>query len=88
MEVYALPMPVVLGVKEGINLPRYPTLKGRLASKKVDVAQVAPAGEPGGQRLVTLAQAAEQTSNTVVLGKGPDAAAAVVDVLEELGLLK
>jgi electron transfer flavoprotein beta subunit len=52
------------------------------------VAQVAPAGEPGGQRLVTLAQAAEQTSNTVVLGKGPDAAAAVVDVLEELGLLK
>ena len=33
-------MPAVLGVKEGINLPRYPTLKGRLASKKVDVAQV------------------------------------------------
>lgn len=88
MEVYTLPMPVVLGVKEGINLPRYPTLKGRLASKKVDVAQVAPAGEPGGQRLVTLAQAAEQASNTVILGTGPDAAAAVVDVLEELGLLK
>ena len=88
MEVYALPMPVVLGVKEGINLPRYPTLKGRLASKKVDVAQVVPAGEAGGQRLVTLAQAAEQASNTVILGKGPDAAAAVVDVLEELGLLK
>jgi electron transfer flavoprotein beta subunit len=88
MEVYALPMPVVLGVKEGINLPRYPTLKGRLASKKVDVAQVVPGGEAGGQRLVTLAQAAEQVSNTVILGKGPDAAAAVVDVLEELGLLK
>ena len=25
-----VPMPAVLGVKEGINLPRYPTLKGRL----------------------------------------------------------
>ena len=35
-------MPAVLGVKEGINLPRYPTLKGRLASKKVAVAQIAP----------------------------------------------
>ena len=35
-----LPLPAVVGVKEGINLPRYPTLKGRLASKKVDVATV------------------------------------------------
>ena len=88
VEVYALPMPAVLGVKEGINLPRYPTLKGRLASKKVDVAQVQPQGEPGGQRLVTLVRAAEQVSQTVVLGHGPEAAPAVVDLLEELGILK
>jgi electron transfer flavoprotein beta subunit len=88
VEVYEVPMPAVLGVKEGINLPRYPTLKGRLASKKVDVAQVAPAGEPGGQQMITLLQAAEQVSATVILGNGPDAAAAVVDMLEEIGVLK
>lgn len=88
VEVYRVPMPAVLGVKEGINLPRYPTLKGRLASKKVDVAQVLPQGEAGGQQMVTLLQAAEQVSQTVVLGHGPDAAPAVVDLLEELGLLK
>ena len=88
VEVYSLPMPAVLGVKEGINLPRYPTLKGRLASKKVDVAQITPQGEPGGQQMVTLVQAAEQVSQTVVLGHGPEAAPAVVDLLEELGLLK
>jgi electron transfer flavoprotein beta subunit len=88
VEVYALQMPAVLGVKEGINLPRYPTLKGRLASKKVEVAQIAPSGEPGGQQMVTLVQAAEQASQTVVLGHGPDAAPAVVDLLEELGILK
>lgn len=88
VEVYAVPMPAVLGVKEGINLPRYPTLKGRLASKKVDVAQVVPQGEPGGQRMVTLVQAAEQVSQTIVLGHGPEAAPAVVDLLEELGILK
>ena len=35
-ERYELPLPAVVGVKEGINLPRYPTMKGRLASKKVD----------------------------------------------------
>lgn len=88
VEVYRLPMPCVLGVKEGINLPRYPTLKGRLASKKVDVAQVEPSAAPGGQTMVTLLQAAEQVSQTVVLGTGPEAAPAVVDLLEELGLLK
>ena len=88
VEVYRVPMPAVLGVKEGINLPRYPTLKGRLASKKVDVVQVLPQGEAGGQQMVTLLQAAEQVSQTVVLGHGPDAAPAVVDLLEELGLLK
>ena len=36
-ELYSLPTPAVLGVKEGLNLPRYPTMKGRLASKKVAV---------------------------------------------------
>jgi len=88
VEVYSLQLPVVLGVKEGINLPRYPTLKGRLASKKVVVDQVVPQGEPGGQQLVTLVQAAEQASQTIVLGQGAEAAPAVVDLLEELGILK
>jgi electron transfer flavoprotein beta subunit len=88
LEVYEVPMPAVLGVKEGINLPRYPTLKGRLASKKVDVAVVAPAGEPGGQQMITLLAATEVVSATVILGNGPDAAAAVVDMLEEIGVLK
>jgi electron transfer flavoprotein beta subunit len=88
VEVYEVPMPAVLGVKEGINLPRYPTLKGRLASKKVDVAQVQPTAEPGGQKMITLLPAAEQISATVILGTGPDAAPAVVDMLEEIGVLK
>ena len=88
VEVYEVPMPAVLGVKEGINLPRYPTLKGRLASKKVAVAQVTPADQPGGQKMVTLLPAAEQVSATVILGTGPDAAVAVVDMLAEIGVLK
>ncbi|MBI4883099.1 MAG: electron transfer flavoprotein subunit beta/FixA family protein [Actinobacteria bacterium] len=88
VEVYVLPLPAVLGVKEGINLPRYPTLKGRLASKKVALHVVCPSGVVGGQQMITLVQTAEKASTTVVLGHGPDAAPAVVDLLEELGLLK
>jgi electron transfer flavoprotein beta subunit len=86
-EAYELPMPAVVGIKEGINLPRYPTMKGRLASKKAEVASVVPLGEPGGLRKITLKPPPERKSETVILGTGPEAAAAVVDVLEELGVL-
>ena len=86
-EAYELPMPAVVGVKEGINLPRYPTMKGRLASKKAGVVTVEPAGEAGGLQMVTLKPPPERTNETVILGHGPEAAAAVVDVLEEIGVL-
>lgn len=86
-EAYELPMPAVVGIKEGINLPRYPTMKGRLASKKAEVSSVVPTGEPGGLRTITLTRPPERVSETVILGTGPEAAAAVVDVLEELGVL-
>jgi len=86
-ETYELPLPAVVGIKEGINLPRYPTMKGRLASKKVEVASLLASGEVGGLTKVGLRQPPERRSETIVLGTGPDAAAAVVDVLEELGVL-
>jgi len=86
-EVYELPMPAAVGVKEGLNLPRYPTMRGRLASKKLEVAEVASGAEPGGQSLVRLHRPREAVTETVVLGNGPEAAPAVVDVLEELGVV-
>ncbi|CAN5790684.1 electron transfer flavoprotein subunit beta/FixA family protein [soil metagenome] len=86
-ETYALPLPAVVGVKEGINLPRYPTMKGRLASKRGVVARLDATAEPGGQQLVRLFRPPERVSQTVILGHGPDAAPAVVDLLEQLGVL-
>jgi electron transfer flavoprotein beta subunit len=87
LEVYNLPMPVVLGVKEGLNLPRYPTMKGRLNSKKVVVGQHMPTADAGGLHMIRLQAAAEQASKTVILGSGPEAAGAVVDMLQEIGVL-
>lgn len=86
-ETYALPLPAVVGVKEGINLPRYPTMKGRLASKRGVVARLDATAEPGSQQLVRLFRPPERVSQTVILGHGPDAAPAVVDLLEELGVV-
>ena len=86
-ETYSLPLPAVVGIKEGINLPRYPTMRGRLASKKAEVKVMQPSAQPGGLSLVTLVRPPERASQTVVLGHGPEAAAAVVDLLEEIGVM-
>jgi len=88
LETYELPLPACVGVKEGINLPRYPTMKGRLASKKVAIGRQEIAPEPGGQQLVRLRRPVERVAATTILGRGPDAAPAVVDLLDELGVLR
>ncbi len=86
-EVYNVPTPAVFGVKEGINLPRYPTMRGRLASKKAELVTAESDAPAGGQQLVTLHRPAEQASNTEILGTDESAAVAIVDMLEEIGVL-
>ncbi len=86
-EVYELALPAAVGVKEGINLPRYPTMKGRLASKRLEIASLDLDAAPGGQTLLRLHRPTEAVSETVILGHGPDAAPAVVDVLESVGVM-
>ncbi len=85
-EVYRLPLPALVAVKEGINLPRYPTLKGRLQSKKRAVARVEAEHRPGGQAMVRFSRPAEQVTETEILGEGAAAAPRVVALLAELGL--
>lgn len=82
-EVYRLPLPAVVAVKEGIALPRYPTLSGRLKSKKLDIARHDVELVPGGMRMIRFESPPEQEVKTESL----DDAAAVVDVLERLGVL-
>ncbi|MDH3498645.1 MAG: electron transfer flavoprotein subunit beta/FixA family protein [Acidimicrobiia bacterium] len=86
-EVYELPLPAVVAVREGINLPRYPTLKGRMAAKKAETTIIEPAYMAGGQSRVELVTPPQSGSTVEILGTGPDATPAVVDILEELGLV-
>ncbi len=86
-EVYGMQMPAVFGVKEGLNLPRYPTMRGRLASKKIEVTVLDAEGDEGGQQRVRLQEPPQQESTTVHLGEGTAAVPAIVDLLDELGVL-
>jgi electron transfer flavoprotein beta subunit len=86
-DVFELPLPAIVAVREGINLPRYPSVPGRLRAKKKEIERVEPQRRPGGPELIRLALPVEQEQNVEILGTGPDAAPRVVEVLRELGVL-
>lgn len=87
VEVYRLPLPAAVAVKEGLNLPRYPSMPGRLRARKAELRTIAVQPSAGGLRKVRLRQPRDDRAAAVVLGHGAAAAPAVVDVLHELGLV-
>lgn len=87
-ETYSVPLPAVVTILEGGVEPRYPTIKGRMAAKKVAIEQRVPAAEPQGPRRVRLLLPPASPSTVQVLGEGPEAAPAVVDLLEKLGVAR
>jgi electron transfer flavoprotein beta subunit len=61
---------------------------GRMKAKKVEVETRSPATEPRGAKRVRLLLPPPQPSSAQILGKGADAAPAVVDLLEQLGVTR
>jgi electron transfer flavoprotein beta subunit len=86
-DVYELPLPAVVTVKEGLNLPRYPSVPGRLRAKKKPVERRTPDRGPQGVEKVRLVLPADEGTQTEVLGRGADAAPAVVELLGRIGVL-
>ena len=86
-DVYVAPLPAVLTVKEGLNLPRYPSVPGRMRARSKPVRTLTPARPAPRLELVSLAVPAGQGRRAESLGSGAAAAPAVVDVLEKAGVL-
>ena len=86
-ESFEIPLPAVVSVKEGINLPRYPSIPGRLRAKKKDIERSTPAWHAGGLEKIVLRLPKEEITAAEVIGRGPDAAPAVVDLLARIGVL-
>lgn len=87
IEVFELELPAVVTVKEGINVPRYPSIPGRLKAKKKEITRVAAERPEETTDSVKLILPPGRASQVVVLGTGKDAAAAVVDMLLDLKLV-
>jgi electron transfer flavoprotein beta subunit len=86
-DVYEAPLPAVVTVKEGINLPRYPSVPGRLRAKRKPLTTLTPAPQDPRLEMVRLALPPGSAKQAQVLGDGPDVAPAVVEVLREVGVL-
>jgi electron transfer flavoprotein beta subunit len=86
-DVYVLPMPAVVTVKEGLNLPRYPSVPGRMRAKRKPVDASSPAHPNARLEMVRLRVPESSGKEARVLGHGPDAAPAVVEVLKEIGVM-
>ena len=86
-EEFELALPAVVGVKEGINLPRYPSLPGRLRAKRAEITVLKPAWQADGLRKVSLRVPAGSAQRAQVLGHGVDAVPELMRVLGEIGLL-
>jgi electron transfer flavoprotein beta subunit len=85
-DVYEAPLPAVLTALEGLNLPRYPSVPGRLRAKSKPLVVVEPARPEPKLEKVRLVVPEGQGKQAEVLGTGPDAAPRVVEVMQQLGV--
>ncbi|MEY8570296.1 electron transfer flavoprotein subunit beta/FixA family protein [Brevibacterium linens] len=87
-EVFSLDLPAVVAVHEGGVDPRYPSITGRMKAKKASIVEY-DAPEPGtGSPRIRLELPEVKASSVTILGEGPEAAPALVDVLEEIGVIR
>jgi electron transfer flavoprotein beta subunit len=86
-DVYVLPLPAVVTVKEGLNLPRYPSVPGRMRAARKPVTTSAPARPESRLELAKLAVPPGQGRRAELLGNGASAAPAVVEMLRKIGVV-
>jgi electron transfer flavoprotein beta subunit len=85
-DVYRVPLPAVVSVLEGINLPRYPSVPAKLRARQKPIETLAPERPAARLEKLRLVVPPGQGKQAEILGQGPDAAPAVVDVMRELGV--
>jgi electron transfer flavoprotein beta subunit len=85
-DVYLVPLPAVVTVLEGINLPRYPSVPAKLRARQKPVEKLEPERPEPRLEKLRLVVPAGQGKQAEILGQGPEAAPAVVNVMRELGV--
>jgi electron transfer flavoprotein beta subunit len=85
-DIYLLPLPAVVTVLEGINLPRYPSVPAKLRARQKPIDKRAPERPDSRLEKLRLVVPPGQGKQAEILGEGADAAPAVVGVMRDLGV--
>jgi len=85
-DVYLLPLPAVVTVKEGLNLPRYPSVPAKLRAQRKPLESSSSPRPEARLETVRLVVPEGQGKRAEVLGHGPEAASAVVALLRQIGV--
>jgi electron transfer flavoprotein beta subunit len=86
-EVFDVTLPAVVTVREGLNLPRYPSVPGRIRAKKKPIATHEVTRPQARLNKVSLELPADQGKHVEILGTGADAAPEVVEVFRKIGVI-
>ena len=85
-DVYVLPLPAVVTVLEGLNLPRYPSVPAKLRAQRKPLDASSPARPGSKLEMLRLVVPESQGKEAEILGRGPEAGPAVVEVLQRIGV--
>jgi electron transfer flavoprotein beta subunit len=84
-EVYELDLPAAVSVKEGINEPRYASMRAKMRARKQEVDRTEPAGGEfaGSVETIGLEVPEGDEGRAEILGEGPEAAPEIVRLMRD-----
>jgi electron transfer flavoprotein beta subunit len=86
-DVYDVPLPAVVTVKEGLNLPRYPSVPAKLRANRKPVDARPVERTPSKLEKLRLVVPEGAGKQAEILGHGSEAAPRVVEVMQQLGVV-
>ncbi|MCS7197979.1 MAG: electron transfer flavoprotein subunit beta/FixA family protein [Candidatus Bipolaricaulota bacterium] len=85
-EVYEVPLPAVFTIREGINTPRHPSLRGIMSAKKVPIEQK-KVTRPAPQLVRKALKKPQEGRQLEILGQGVEAVPKIIEKLREMGAI-
>lgn len=85
-EVYETHLPAAFTIKEGINSPRHPSLRGIMAAKRKEIQIIKPAKKTAQLFKLGLKKPPERSGQVEILGQGVEAVPKLVEKLKEMGV--
>ena len=86
-ERFEVSLPAVVTVLDGLNVPRYPSVPGRIRAKKKPIERHTPERPQPRLEKTRLVVPQTEAKQATVLGTGPEAAPAVVEIFKQIGVI-